>query len=1511
MAIINYSDLIGDDGAFENLDKKLDELEARLLSIAKKTRQKISVVNPEDTEEIQKYTKEVERLKMEAEKLDKTRKANNKTRKKTSELTKAELIALEEEKQALRERKKEAKAIAQIKKAEAGSIEELRAKLALVTIAWAKLSQEERENTERGQRLVNSKKELTEELKRLEKQTGDNRRNVGNYSQAILEAVRSLRQEKQELNENIADLKKQQSEVKQGSAEWLQYAKAIEQAEKRLETVNEELGETRAGGIAGGFELGDLFGGLNVQGLENFAGGGLGKGLGNILGAINPITAGLGLAAAGAAAFTAHVVELEKKFTLLRGTIQKTTGATGAELDALTENTEALVNVFGDDQDEVIRAQNVLIKQFGLNAQEAFEIIESGYLSGANAQGDLLDSITEYSTQIKDAGGNAGDLIKILDKSGKEGVFSDKGIDAVKEFSLRIREGTNATRTALEDAFGKNFSDRILGGISDGSITSLQALEEVSEKLNDTTIPAEKLQTVVADVFGGAGEDAGLSFLKTLGDITDQTDDLVDATNPLVKQQKEQLRLQKDLASVQQDLAKEFTGAGSINNIATQAQIAVNSALLEGTRFVKGAVKNVSNIFDSVVEGDFKRFTGSIKKTINSITRVFSPGIAQLTGDVFELTEAEKEAIRVEDLRNEVIEVAGELVAKESEEMNNLITAINDNNISQEERLQLIDRINAKYPEVLKGLTDENGKITDVAEARRRLSKAIVQNAFDRAKEVLLQQKINDIANKTLERIEAERALKGQSTAGLVFDAFFGGFYETNIERFNRVNKEIGNTKDNLRDLGSGRLDEELKKPLEEIAELFKGDAAKIFGDNLDEQNETVSRLRQEIQRLQVEIGRARDPKLVEQLQQQLQGAQAELEATLKALGLTTDAYKDLLGLSKAANEETAKTGVGGQRAGTGGAGSRVDKKKVPELDLLEEIRKKRNEIEDEGLAKALEALQIRIDKEIAGYEKLRKETEKLRADGLISEDELQRRLGEISTITQLAEEQRQKEIAKIRAKFINEEIDDRLKAFEDETAELVALTEKRLLEQGKAEETIERELSNLRLERIRGEIDERKAIENERLEEIAKLEEKQQASGLTEAEQTRLDALKEAKTVKEEILGLELLLQQETSRTATQEILQRAALNEAVVQGEIDAVERAVQAQKDIIAKAGDDVEAAELQKLKQLLDKRYQLRLEALINEFDLELSFLEKGSLEYQRVEQEKNNAIQRLNAEHAREMQGIDKSITDANEQNWKDFVKEFDSIITQVLDRLEELYSKSVERAEERLDKQDELVDRQRERAEKGLSNTLAFEQKELARREAELIAANKRLERIQKIKALYASYSANSSNPNVKNALQKTLKDFAILEAITASFSGGGYTGDGGKYQPKGIVHGGEFVVDKETTTALGLRNATMMDFKERFLNGFLGDRPDNVEGLNMKALKRQKREFIKGVPITKLDTSKVEQEIRELKEWHMRQERQIIDVRKLADGILEFVDTRIKEGKKTINRHRIKRNRI
>jgi len=175
--------LIGDSAeknlkSVDNLNKKLNETTAVIKELFKGAKpDSLTGVN-----KIVSISKEMDAITKKAIETDKEKIQVTKT------LTSAnKVLTVEQQKQreATRQANLESKQVARLKLAEAGSIESLRAKLGLVTTAWTKLTKEEVENTKRGQRLNESKRKLTEELKRLEAATGDNRRNVGNYGKAL------------------------------------------------------------------------------------------------------------------------------------------------------------------------------------------------------------------------------------------------------------------------------------------------------------------------------------------------------------------------------------------------------------------------------------------------------------------------------------------------------------------------------------------------------------------------------------------------------------------------------------------------------------------------------------------------------------------------------------------------------------------------------------------------------------------------------------------------------------------------------------------------------------------------------------------------------------------------------------------------------------------------------------------------------------------------------------------------------------------------------------------------------------------------------------------------------------------------------------------------------------------------------------------------------------------------------------------------------------------------------
>ncbi|QCR23066.1 phage tail tape measure protein [Pontibacter sp. SGAir0037] len=264
------------------------------------------------------------------------------------------------------------------------------------------------------------------------------------------------------------------------------------------------------------------------------------------------------------------IVELGRKFLGLvdhidevKGKIQQLTGAQGQMLDDMYVRVQAISETFDEEYNDVIKSANVLMKEFGITHEQAFDLIEKGYLSGANASGEMLEQVKEYSTQFAASGASAEEFFAILVKGEKAGIFSDKAADTVKEFGLRIREQTKATGEALDAAFGQGFTDKVFEGINNGSMTTMEALRMVSKEMNNTQVPASELQTVIADVFGGPGEDAGLAFLQSLHEVSGGMDGMIDLTNTLTSAQYDQLEANKELAAAEEELGSAFSGTGA------------------------------------------------------------------------------------------------------------------------------------------------------------------------------------------------------------------------------------------------------------------------------------------------------------------------------------------------------------------------------------------------------------------------------------------------------------------------------------------------------------------------------------------------------------------------------------------------------------------------------------------------------------------------------------------------------------------------------------------------------------------------------------------------------------------------------------------------------------------------------------------------------------------------------------------------------------------------------------
>lgn len=537
---IKYSDLISPDNSITDLIKQLDELSDTYTNALKNIKaeaiqladilKKVSGATEDGRKTTKKAADDAERLARAQRDLAF---AESENAKKLAEL-----------KLAQQEANQINKLIVKINQSAEGSYNRLSAQYSLNKIYLNNMTKAERENTEEGRKLVAQTKEIYEEMKRLQEATGKFQLNVGNYTEAS-DAI-------------------------------------IAYGDKLKETLglNSAFGESLLALGRGGAESKAVFTAIG-DGAKA-----LGKTLLGLLS--NPVFLAIaGIAAAGAAFkwwydYNAGLVEATRL-------TQQFTGKSGDDLKAFRNEVQAVADSFNADFRETLIATNALSKQFGISANEALQLVKDGFLAGGDANGEFLDTLKEYPAYFKEAGISADQFVAIVAQTNKMGIFSDKGVDAIKEANLRLREMTTATAAAL-DGIGIS-SEQVQKDLQTGTKTTFDVIQDVSAKLAELPDNAATVGAAIADIFGGPGEDAGLQYLRTLKDISTNMDEVKGKAGVLAQLQEEQLQSQIELQNALSGLFDAI--GGNFETLTTQAKVFVNQGL---TAIIKGVI-DVVNYF--------------------------------------------------------------------------------------------------------------------------------------------------------------------------------------------------------------------------------------------------------------------------------------------------------------------------------------------------------------------------------------------------------------------------------------------------------------------------------------------------------------------------------------------------------------------------------------------------------------------------------------------------------------------------------------------------------------------------------------------------------------------------------------------------------------------------------------------------------------------------------------------------------------------------------------------------
>lgn len=101
--------------------------------------------------------------------------------------------------------------------------------------------------------------------------------------------------------------------------------------------------------------------------------------------------------------------------------VMQNTSATGDELENMTKVALGLSETFDFDINESTRTAEMLMKQFGISSEQAFNLMVQGTQKGANKNGDLLDTLNEYSPLFSSIGLDAEWMMDILVSGAENG----------------------------------------------------------------------------------------------------------------------------------------------------------------------------------------------------------------------------------------------------------------------------------------------------------------------------------------------------------------------------------------------------------------------------------------------------------------------------------------------------------------------------------------------------------------------------------------------------------------------------------------------------------------------------------------------------------------------------------------------------------------------------------------------------------------------------------------------------------------------------------------------------------------------------------------------------------------------------------------------------------------------------------------------------------------------------------------------------------------------------------
>lgn len=212
-------------------------------------------------------------------------------------------------------------------------------------------------------------------------------------------------------------------------------------------------------------------------------------------------------------------------------TVQSVTKLSGAALENTTKSAILYRDIFGEDITQSVKATDTMMKNFGITADQAYNLLVQGAQKGLNKSGELIDSANEYAPYFKSLGFSANQMFDTFSAGLSSGAFNlDKVADAVKEFNIRSKDGSKASSEAFAEL--NMDANKMSQTFAKGGPEAQKAFIKVVQAISAIKDPVKKNAVGVA-LMGTQFEDLEADVVAAMGTVQQQFDMTKDSMESL------------------------------------------------------------------------------------------------------------------------------------------------------------------------------------------------------------------------------------------------------------------------------------------------------------------------------------------------------------------------------------------------------------------------------------------------------------------------------------------------------------------------------------------------------------------------------------------------------------------------------------------------------------------------------------------------------------------------------------------------------------------------------------------------------------------------------------------------------------------------------------------------------------------------------------------------------------------------------------------------------------------